>query len=149
MYKQKYSQLSPRLNTDSQSNTCSKSKNHNISQLREDIKIKRNLMLIFLTLRDAVLINHVIAEYQVSSVIDCAHRCMRKSRCVSFNFEDYSTSPRHVCQINDEKKQNNFKNFVGLDGFSYYEFEVSHRGVKIRTPFKYVTLRRGQTNCAL
>ena len=80
-------------------------------------------------LKDAVLTNHVIAEHQVSSVIDCAHRCMRKPRCVSFNFEDHSTSPGHVCQINDEKKRNNFNDFVGLDGFSYFEFEVSHRVV--------------------
>ena len=78
-----------------------------------------------------MLVNHVIAEHQVNSVIDCAHRCMRKSRCVSFNFEDHSTSPGHVCQINDEIKQKNFNDFVGLDGFSYFEFEVSHRGVEI------------------
>ena len=82
-------------------------------------------------LKDAVLTNHVITEYQVTSVIDCAHRCMRESRCVSFNFEDHATSLRHVCQINDKKKQKNFENFISLDGFSYYEFEVSHRGVKI------------------
>ena len=74
---------------------------------------------------DAVLMNHVITKYQVTSVIDCAHRCMRESRCVSFNCEDHATSLRHMCQINDEKKQNSFKNFIGLDGFSYYEFEVS------------------------
>jgi len=82
-------------------------------------------------LKDAVLTNHVITKYQVTSVIDCAHRCMRESRCVSFNFEDHATSLRHVCQINDKKKQKNFENFISLDGFSYYEFEVSHRGVKI------------------
>ena len=76
-------------------------------------------------LKDAVLTNHVIAEHQVNSVIDCAHRCMRKSRCVSFNFEDYSTSPGRVFQVNEEKKQKNFDDFVGLDGFSYFEFEVS------------------------
>ena len=93
-------------------------------------------MFLFSYLKDSQLINHVIAEHQVNSVIDCAHRCMHKSSCVSFNFEDHSTSPGHVCQINDEKKQNSFENFVGLDGFSYFEFEVSHRGVKLFTPFK-------------
>ena len=82
-------------------------------------------------LKDAVLINHVITKYQVISVIDCAHRCMREPRCVSFNFEDHATSPRHVCQINDKKKEKNFENFIGLDGFSYYEFEVSRQDIKI------------------
>ena len=80
-------------------------------------------------LKDAVLINHVIAKHQVTSVIDCAHQCARESRCVSFNYENHSTSRGHVCQINDDKKQNNFENFIGLDGFSYFEFEVSHRAV--------------------
>ena len=87
-------------------------------------------------LKDAVLINHVITKYHVTSVIDCAHRCMREPRCVSFNFEDHATSLRHVCQINDKKKEKNFENFIGLDGFSYYEFEVSLRDVKICMPLE-------------
>ena len=87
--------------------------------------------VLFVLPGDAALINHVISKYQVTSVIDCAHRCMRESRCVSFNYEDHATSLRHLCQINGEKRETNFENFIGLDGFSYYEFEVSHRGVKI------------------
>ena len=93
---------------------------------REGVKNKQKLIVCFSFVRDAVLTNHVIAKHQVTSVIDCAHRCMRESRCVSFNFEDHSTSPGHLCQINDEKKQNNFESFIGLDGFSYFEFEVSN-----------------------
>ena len=78
-----------------------------------------------------MLINHVITKYQVALVIDCAHRCMREFRCISFNFKDHPTWLRHECQINYEKKQNNFENFIGLDGFSYFELEVSSQGVKI------------------
>lgn len=87
-------------------------------------------------LKDAVLINHVIAKHQVTSAIDCAHRCMRESRCVSFNFEEHATSLGHVCQINDERKQDDFENFIGMDGSSYFEFEVSLRGVKLYAPIK-------------
>ena len=92
--------------------------------LKEGVKSKKKCLFLSY-LKDAVLINQVIAEHQVNSVIDCAHRCMRESRCVSFNFEDHYTSPGHVCQINDEKKEMNFDDYVGLDGFSYFEFEVS------------------------
>ena len=88
-----------------------------------------------------MLKNHVITKYQVASVIDCAHRCMRESRCVSFNYEDHATSLRHECQINDEKKLKNLVNFIGLDGFSYYEFEVRRQGFKICTPSKIHYLR--------
>lgn len=77
-----------------------------------------------------MLTNHLIAEYHVTSVIDCAHRCMRESGCVSFNYEDHATSLGHLCEISDERKQNNFENFIGLNGFSYFEFEVSCRDVK-------------------
>lgn len=87
-------------------------------------------------LKDAVLINHVIAKHQVTSAIDCGHRCMRESRCVSFNFEEHATSLGHVCQINDERKQDDFGNFIGMDGFSYFEFGVSLRGVKLYTSIK-------------
>ena len=85
-----------------------------------------------------MLINHVISKFHVASVIDCAHRCMREFRCVSFNYGDHPTSLGHVCQINDEKKQKNFKNFIGLDGFSYFELEVSSRGVQICMRFKNI-----------
>ncbi|KAL9953627.1 hypothetical protein ACROYT_G041074 [Oculina patagonica] len=76
--------------------------------------------------QDAVLIHHVIAGHQVTSEIDCAHRCMREYRCMSFNYEDHSTSLPHVCEINDETKQNNLENFIGMDGFSYFELEQPH-----------------------
>ncbi|XP_020605867.1 uncharacterized protein LOC110044644 [Orbicella faveolata] len=93
------------------------------------MKINGNKSFSFVLPEDAALINHVLTKYKVTSVIDCAHRCIRESRCVSFNYEDHATSLRHVCQINDEKKQKNFENFIGLDGFSYYEFEPFACGV--------------------
>ncbi|KAJ7374291.1 hypothetical protein OS493_007376 [Desmophyllum pertusum] len=73
--------------------------------------------------QDAVLINHVIAVYQVLSEIDCGHRCMRESKCVSFNYEDHRTSLPHVCEISDERKQNDLQSFIAVDGFSYFELK--------------------------
>ena len=106
--------------------------NHNLARvLGKAIKLQKIMVLsvffcfLFCLPINAVLINHVISKYQVASVIDCAHGCVRESSCVSFNYEDHPTSRRHVCQINDEKKQKKFENFIDLDGFSYYEFEVS------------------------
>ncbi|KAL9953629.1 hypothetical protein ACROYT_G041076 [Oculina patagonica] len=51
---------------------------------------------------------------------------MRESKCMSFNYQDHSTTLPHVCEINDETKQNNLENFIGMDGFSYFELEQPH-----------------------
>ncbi|KAJ7374286.1 Fibrinogen C domain-containing protein 1 [Desmophyllum pertusum] len=70
-----------------------------------------------------ILTNHVIAEHQVTSEIHCGHRCMRESKCVSFNYEDHNSSLPHVCELSDELMQNDLQSFMAKDGFSYFELK--------------------------
>ena len=83
---------------------------------------------------NAVLRNHVIAKYLVTSEVECGYQCTRDSKCLSFNYKDHSASNSllHECEINDYKQQNDPKGIVGLDGFSYYEREVHEHKLKLK-----------------
>ena len=74
---------------------------------------------------DVVFENHVIAEHFVASEIECGYRCMRESNCVSFNYEDHSESLPHMCEINDERQQNDPASIIVMVGFSYFELQVT------------------------
>lgn len=75
---------------------------------------------------DTVLINHVIAQYQVASALQCAQQCMRKCGCVSFNYGKGSATKSSLlsCHINKEKQQNDPQSSIAVDGFHYFELKV-------------------------
>lgn len=75
---------------------------------------------------DTVLINHVIAQYQVASALQCAQQCMRKCGCVSFNYGKGSATKSSLlsCHINNEKQQNDPQSSIAVDGFHYFELKV-------------------------
>lgn len=75
---------------------------------------------------DTVLINHVIAQYQVASALQCAQQCMRKCGCVSFNYGKGSARKSSLlsCHINKEKQQNDPQSSIAVDGFHYFELKV-------------------------
>ena len=75
---------------------------------------------------DTVLINHVIAQYQVASALQCAQQCMRKCGCVSFNYGKGSATKSSLLSrhINNEKQQNDPQSSIAVDGFHYFELKV-------------------------
>ena len=74
---------------------------------------------------DASLMSHVIAEYRVSSEMECGHRCLLTPKCVSFNYENDVETSTHVCEANDETDTIIPGDLVFREGFSYFKMVVS------------------------
>ena len=89
---------------------------------------------------DYVLENNVIASYQVTSQVDCGSKCLRDTRCLSFNYK-ITNSNMDECEINKankstcpgcyhaQKKSIYYDDEVTLCQESLYEFLVSKETV--------------------
>ena len=69
---------------------------------------------------DNALEGHVISMYLVQSELDCLHRCLLHSKCLSLNFELHS-SGSHRCQLNDATQLSSGHGLAFCDGCSYLE----------------------------
>ena len=78
----------------------------------------------FLMFSDYVLENNVIASYQVTSEVECGSKCLRDTRCLSFNYK-ITNSNMDECEINKANKSTCPGCYHAQKNSIYYDYEVS------------------------
>ena len=73
---------------------------------------------------DYVLENNVIASYQVTSQVECGSKCLRDTRCLSFNYK-ITNSNMDECEINKANKSTCPGCYHAQKNSIYYDDEVS------------------------
>ena len=73
---------------------------------------------------DYVLENNVIASYQVTSQVECGSKCLRDTRCLSFNYK-ITNSNMDECEINKANKSTCHGCYRAQKNSIYYDDEVS------------------------
>ncbi|XP_031559981.1 uncharacterized protein LOC116296153, partial [Actinia tenebrosa] len=83
--------------------------------------------------------NHAIKTTQVSSKINCVFQCLSVEQCVSYNYQETSSTGRHTCELNRKSFRNaKLEDFQARDGFVYGESvpQTSQSGSCATSPCK-------------
>ena len=71
-----------------------------------------------------MLENNVISSYQVASQVECGSKCLRDTRCLSFNYK-ITNSNMDACEINKANKSACPDCYRAQRNTIYYDDEVS------------------------
>ncbi|XP_067046244.1 C-reactive protein-like isoform X2 [Acropora muricata] len=78
----------------------------------------------FQAFKDYVLENNVIASYQVTSQVECGSKCLRDTRCLSFNYK-ITNSNMDECEINKVNKSTCPGCYHAQKNSTYYDDEMN------------------------
>ena len=82
------------------------------------------VVLVFAGFSGYVLENNVISSYQVASQVECGSKCLRDTRCLSFNYK-ITNSNMDECEINKANKSTCPDCYRAQRNTIYYDDEVS------------------------